>query len=47
MTDTTRAAIQQLAEALVANPEDVKTLKVYGDLPSHLADALADYTDED
>lgn len=47
MTDTTRAAIQQLAEALVANPEDAKTLRIYGDLPSHLADVLSDYTDED
>ena len=47
MTEKTRAAIQQLAEALVGNPEDVRILKVYGDLPSHLADALADYSSEE
>lgn len=46
MTDTTIKALQQLAEALIANPADCKALQVYGEIPEHLADALHDFTDD-
>jgi len=46
MHDDTIKALQQLAEALIANPADVKELQVYGELPDHLADALHDFTED-
>jgi hypothetical protein len=39
-------ALQQLAEALIANPADCKALQIYGEMPEHLADALCDFTDD-
>jgi len=46
MHNGTIQALQQLAQALIANPADLETLQVYGELPDHLADALHDFTDD-
>ena len=46
MHDDTIKALQQLAQALIANPADVKELQVYGELPDHLADTLHDFTED-
>lgn len=43
MNTDTITALRQLAEALMANPEDARQLLAYGDLPLHLADALVDW----
>ena len=43
MHERTAEAVKELLRALIAQPEDLLTLKAYGDLPSHLADALDDY----
>jgi hypothetical protein len=43
LNDETLAAIDALAEALVRHPEDVSPLMLYGHLPEHLMDLIADY----
>ena len=43
MTDTTRTAMLAFAAALLNDPEAVIELGCYGALPTHLADAVADY----
>jgi hypothetical protein len=49
MHPDTLAALRLLALALAANPDDLTTLAVYGDMPEHLADLIDDYitTDDD
>ena len=47
MTDATRSALAALAVALAADPDGIKELTVYGDLPEHLTDAVADYANDD
>lgn len=42
MTDSTRSALLVLGAALAADPEAQRELACYGDLPSHLADAIDD-----
>ena len=37
-----RAALVALSEALAADPEACSELAVYGDLPEHLGDAVAE-----
>ena len=46
MHDDTIKALQQLAEALIANPADVIELQAYGNLPEHLSDVLHDFTSD-
>jgi hypothetical protein len=43
LDDDTLDAINALAEALVRHPEDVSPLMLYGHLPEHLMDLVADY----
>lgn len=40
------AALRLLVLALTAHPEDIATLTIYGDMPEHLADVIADYVDD-
>ncbi len=47
MHSDTLAALRLLASALAANPDDLRTLAVYGDMPEHLADALDDHAGDD
>ena len=47
MTTTTRTALLALAAALAADPEAAEELSCYGDLPSHLADWVADNEDDE
>lgn len=42
----TAAAVSALVESLKAHPDDLRTLRVYGDLPTHLIDFLADHEDD-
>ena len=46
MNSDTLAALVALAEALAANLGDLKSLRCYGDLPAHLADAIDDHHDD-
>lgn len=46
MHPDTIAALQALAEALAANPDDRTELTAYGNLPAHLSDAIDDYSSE-
>lgn len=46
MHPDTLAALQRLAAALIAHPEDATTLHCYGHLPAHLADAIEDHEPE-
>ena len=43
MHQRTADAVVALVEALKAHPDDLRTLKAYGDLPTHLVDLLEDY----
>ena len=43
MNDTTRTAMLAFAAALLNDPEAMIELRDYGNLPAHLADAVADY----
>lgn len=45
MHPDTIAAVRLLVLALEAHPEDLAELAVYGNLPEHLADLIADYLD--
>jgi len=48
MHNDTIAAARLLALALEAHPEDLAELAIYGGLPEHLSDLIADVdTDED
>jgi hypothetical protein len=47
MHPDTIAAVRLLALALTAHPEDMRTLAIYGDLPGHLADVVADWIETD
>lgn len=47
MHPDTLAAIRLMALALVTHPEDMATLAIYGDLPSHLLDVVSDWIDTD
>lgn len=47
MHEDTLAAIRLLALAVLAHPEDVATLQIYGHLPEHLADLISDHLDTD
>ena len=40
--ERTRFALIDLAKALNAWPDDAKTLNVYGDMATHLADLISD-----
>lgn len=42
MHDEVKAALSGLASVLLAHPEALRELKVYGDMPCHLADVIAD-----
>jgi hypothetical protein len=43
MHDETAAAVRALVAALMANPEDIRLMRPYGDLPQHLIDFLQDH----
>ena len=43
MTDRTLAALAELAASLSQSASDISLLKPYGDLPTHLVDAIADF----
>lgn len=45
MHPDTIAAMRLLVLALETHPEDLAELAVYGNLPEHLADLIADYLD--
>jgi hypothetical protein len=47
MHPDTIAAVRLLALVLTAHPEDMRTLAIYGDLPGHLADVVADWIEAD
>ena len=47
MNAATRSALLALGAAIAADPDAMDELAVYGDLPDHLADAVADYEDDD
>ena len=47
MTPPTLAALRALAAALEASADDRAELAVYGALPEHLADAIADHRSPD
>jgi hypothetical protein len=47
MHPDTIAALRLLVLALESHPEDLAELMVYGDLPEHLADVIADYIEDD
>ena len=47
MHPDTLAAVRLLVLALESHPEDIAELAVYGDIPEHLADLIADYIDDD
>ena len=47
MHPDTIAALRLLVLALETHDEDLKTLQIYGDIPEHLADVIADYIDKD
>ena len=42
MHPDTCAALRLLVLALTAHPEDIATLAIYGDMPEHLTDVIAD-----
>ena len=42
MHDEVKAALSGLASALASHPEDISELAVYGDMPGHLDDLMAD-----
>lgn len=42
LSDETAAALRTLALALICDEDDVRALRPYGNLPEHVADALAD-----
>ena len=42
----TAAAVSALVESLKAHPEDLRSMRIYGDLPTHLIDFLADHEDD-
>lgn len=46
MHPDTLAAMRLLVLALEVHPEDLAELAIYGDLPTHLADAIDDWTDD-
>ena len=46
MHERTADAVVALVKALAAHPDDLLTLKAYGDLPTHLVDLLEDYQDD-
>lgn len=43
MKPTTLQALKQLQDALRLWPEDRKILKIYGNLPDHLDDAIIEW----
>ncbi len=43
----TLAALRLLGLALAIHPEDVAVLRVYGDLPAHMADVITDWIEND
>jgi hypothetical protein len=47
MHPDTLAALRLLVLALESHPEDLAELAIYGDMPEHLADVIADYLDDD
>jgi len=46
MHPDTLAALRLLVLALEAHPEDLAELAIYGDMPEHLADVIADHLDD-
>ena len=46
MHERTADAVKALVEALIAHPDDLRTLKAYGNLPAHLVELLGDYEDD-
>ena len=42
----TATAVRELVASLLKHPEDLATLKAYGDLPTHLTDLIEDYADD-
>lgn len=42
MHEDTISALFALGKTIAAHPQDVIELRVYGDLPGHLADCIAD-----
>ncbi len=47
MHPDTLAALRLLGLALTAHPDDIQTLRVYGDMPGHLADVVSDWIETD
>ena len=43
MHERTADAVVALVKALAAHPDDLLTLRAYGNLPAHLVDLLEDY----
>ena len=39
----TLEAVESVAQALIDHPEDLKELKIYGDIPAHVLDILTDF----
>ena len=39
----TLEAVESLAQAFIDHPEDLKKLKIYGDIPAHVLDILSDF----
>jgi len=42
----TAAAVSSLVASLRAHPDDLRLMQVYGNLPEHLIDFLADHEDD-
>lgn len=47
MHPDTLTALVRLAEVLADHPDDLDALRVYGNLPAHLADVIDDHNPED
>lgn len=47
MHPDTIAALRLLALTLTVHPDDMTVLRIYGELPDHLADVAADWLDDD
>lgn len=46
MHPDTLAAVRLLVLALESHPENIAELAVYGSIPEHLADVIADHLDD-
>ena len=46
LNPTTLTAVRGLVDAITAHPEDLRLMKVYGNLPQHLLDLVSDFEDD-